>query len=49
MAGIEAAHAIKSEYPSTGIVVLSQYADETYAFELFKGAAGQLLPSRTGW
>jgi DNA-binding NarL/FixJ family response regulator len=51
MAGIEAAHAIKSEYPSTGIVVLSQYADETYAFELFKrGAAGlaYLLKDRVG-
>ena len=51
MAGIEAAHAIKSEYPSIGVVVLSQFADETYAFELLKrGAAGlaYLLKDRVG-
>jgi len=51
MEGIEAAHAIKAEYPSTGIVVLSQYADETYAFELLKrGVAGlaYLLKDRVG-
>jgi DNA-binding NarL/FixJ family response regulator len=51
MEGIEAAHAIKSEYPSIGVVVLSQFADETYAFELLKrGAAGlaYLLKDRVG-
>ena len=37
MEGIEAAHAIRSAYPHTGVVVLSQYADESYAFELFPG------------
>ncbi len=51
MEGIDAAHIIKSEYPSVGVVVLSQYADETYAFELLKrGAAGlaYLLKDRVG-
>jgi DNA-binding NarL/FixJ family response regulator len=51
MEGIEAAHAIKSEYPSIGVVVLSQFADETYAFELLKrGAPGlaYLLKDRVG-
>ena len=36
MEGIEAARAIRSAYPQTGVVVLSQYADESYAFELFR-------------
>jgi DNA-binding NarL/FixJ family response regulator len=51
MEGIEAAHAIKSEYPGIGVVVLSQFADETYAFELLKrGASGlaYLLKDRVG-
>jgi DNA-binding NarL/FixJ family response regulator len=39
--GIEAARQIRSEHPGTGVVVLSQYAEEDYAFELLKdGAAG---------
>jgi DNA-binding NarL/FixJ family response regulator len=39
--GIEAAHALRERYPSMGVVVLSQHAEEHYAFELFKkGAAG---------
>lgn len=39
--GIEAAHAIRSAHPDVGVVVLSQYADVMYAFELFKfGTAG---------
>jgi DNA-binding NarL/FixJ family response regulator len=39
--GIQAAHAIRDRYPSMGVVVLSQHAEEHYAFELFKkGAAG---------
>jgi DNA-binding NarL/FixJ family response regulator len=51
MEGIEAARAIRSSYPQTGVVVLSQYADEAYAFELFKdGVAGlaYLLKDRVG-
>jgi DNA-binding NarL/FixJ family response regulator len=51
MEGIEAAHAIRSAYPRTGVVVLSQYADESYAFELFRdGTAGlaYLLKDRIG-
>jgi DNA-binding NarL/FixJ family response regulator len=51
MEGIEAAHAIRSKYPQTGVVVLSQYADDSYAFELFRdGTAGlaYLLKDRIG-
>ncbi len=39
--GIDAARRIRGEHPDVGVVVLSQYADEDYAFELLKdGAAG---------
>ena len=39
--GIEAAKRIRSEYPATGVVVLSQYVEEEYAFELLSdGVAG---------
>jgi DNA-binding NarL/FixJ family response regulator len=51
MEGVEAAHAIRSRHPSTGVVVLSQYADSMYAFELFRdGTAGlaYLLKDRVG-
>ena len=51
MEGIDAAHAIRSAHPRTGVVVLSQYADESYAFELFRdGTAGlaYLLKDRIG-
>jgi DNA-binding NarL/FixJ family response regulator len=51
MEGIDAAHAIKSSDPHVGVVVLSQYADESYAFELFRnGTAGlaYLLKDRVG-
>jgi DNA-binding NarL/FixJ family response regulator len=51
MEGIEAAQAIRAEHPDTGVVVLSQHADEAYAFELFKnGTAGlaYLLKERVG-
>ncbi|HEX4398396.1 MAG TPA: response regulator transcription factor [Trebonia sp.] len=51
MEGIDAAHAIRSAYPRTGVVVLSQYADESYAFELFRdGTDGlaYLLKDRIG-
>jgi DNA-binding NarL/FixJ family response regulator len=51
MEGIDAARQIRAAYPSTGVVVLSQYADESYAFELFRdGTAGlaYLLKDRIG-
>jgi DNA-binding NarL/FixJ family response regulator len=51
MEGIDAAHAIKKTNPSVGVVILSQYADESYAFELFRnGTAGlaYLLKDRVG-
>ncbi len=51
MEGIEAAHRIRAEHPSVGVVVLSQHADESYAFELLKhGTAGlaYLLKDRVG-
>src|SRR5918996_1584141 len=39
--GIEAARKIRAEHPEIGVVVLSQYAEEDYAYELLKdGAAG---------
>jgi DNA-binding NarL/FixJ family response regulator len=39
--GIVAAKQIRAEYPETGVVVLSQYVEEEYAFELLEeGAAG---------
>jgi DNA-binding NarL/FixJ family response regulator len=41
MEGIQAAHRIRAEHPSTGVVVLSQHADEAYAFTLLQhGTAG---------
>jgi DNA-binding NarL/FixJ family response regulator len=49
--GIEAAHTIRARYPKIGVVVLSQHADEAYAFELLKhGTAGlaYLLKERVG-
>ena len=51
MEGIDAAHAIKARDPEVGVVILSQYADESYAFELFRnGTAGlaYLLKDRVG-
>jgi DNA-binding NarL/FixJ family response regulator len=51
MEGIEAARTIRSVHPRTGVVVLSQYADESYAFELFRdGTDGlaYLLKDRIG-
>jgi DNA-binding NarL/FixJ family response regulator len=39
--GIDAAHQIRQQHPSIGIVVLSQYIEGEYAFDLLKdGAAG---------
>ena len=49
--GIEAAHAIRATNPDVGIVVLSQHADEAYAFQLLKdGTRGlaYLLKDRVG-
>ena len=51
MDGIEAAHVIKAARPEIGVVVLSQYVDETYAFELLRNGArgvGYLLKDRIG-
>jgi DNA-binding NarL/FixJ family response regulator len=51
MEGIEAAHRIKAAHPGVGVVVLSQHADDTYAFELLRdGAEGRayLLKERVG-
>ena len=47
--GIRAARQIRAEHPSTGVVVLSQYADELYVYELLKDGAeglGYLLKER---
>ncbi|WP_329000171.1 response regulator transcription factor [Kribbella sp. NBC_00709] len=39
--GIDAAKQIRAEHPSTGVVVLSQYVEEDYAFDLLSdGVAG---------
>ncbi|GAA2139149.1 response regulator transcription factor [Nocardioides koreensis] len=39
--GIDAAKRIRAEFPETGVVVLSQYVEEDYAFELLSdGVAG---------
>jgi len=39
--GIEAAKKIRAEHPNIGVVVLSQFAEEEYAYDLLKdGAAG---------
>jgi DNA-binding NarL/FixJ family response regulator len=51
MEGIAAAHEIRKKYPQVGVVVLSQHADEAYAFQLLKdGTAGlaYLLKERVG-
>lgn len=51
MAGIDAAHRIRAQHPGVGVVILSQYADEAYAFALFQdGTAGlaYLLKDRVG-
>jgi DNA-binding NarL/FixJ family response regulator len=49
--GIDAARTIRAEHPSTGVVVLSQYANALYAFQLFEnGTEGlaYLLKDRVG-
>jgi DNA-binding NarL/FixJ family response regulator len=51
MEGIEAAHRIRAEHPAVGVVVLSQHADEGYAFALLKDGTGglaYLLKDRIG-
>src|SRR5437762_3223050 len=40
--GIQAARRIRAEHPDIGVVVLSQYAEESYAYELLKEGAGGL-------
>jgi DNA-binding NarL/FixJ family response regulator len=47
--GIEAAKQIRAAHPSTGVVVLSQYVEEDYAFELLANGVsglGYLLKER---
>ena len=47
--GIAAAKRIRADYPDTGVVVLSQFADDDYAFELLEngvGGLGYLLKER---
>jgi DNA-binding NarL/FixJ family response regulator len=47
--GLRAALAIRGELPGTGVLVLSQYVDEAYAFELLSGSTegvGYLLKDR---
>ena len=49
--GIEAAHEIRARYPDIGVVVLSQYVNSLYAYELFReGTSGfaYLLKDRIG-
>jgi DNA-binding NarL/FixJ family response regulator len=49
--GIQAAHKIRAAHKDVGVVVLSQHADEAYAFQLFRdGTAGlaYLLKERIG-
>jgi DNA-binding NarL/FixJ family response regulator len=51
MEGIEAAREIRSRHPDVGIVVLSQYVNSLYAFEVFRdGTNGlaYLLKDRVG-
>lgn len=51
MEGIEAARRIRVEHPRVGVVILSQHADEAYAFALLRdGAEGRayLLKDRVG-
>jgi DNA-binding NarL/FixJ family response regulator len=51
MEGIQAAHEIRATHDNVGVIVLSQHADEAYAFELLKnGTAGlaYLLKDRVG-
>jgi DNA-binding NarL/FixJ family response regulator len=40
--GIRAARRIRAEYPAIGVVVLSQYVEEAYAYDLLKDGAEKL-------
>jgi DNA-binding NarL/FixJ family response regulator len=40
--GIRAAKQIRADHPAIGVVVLSQYADDEYAYDLLKDGAGGL-------
>jgi DNA-binding NarL/FixJ family response regulator len=47
--GIDAARRIRADHPETGVVVLSQYSEEEYAYELLRDGAsglGYLLKER---
>ena len=48
--GIDAARRIRADHPDIGVVVLSQFAEEAYAYELLEGrrgrASGYLLKER---
>jgi DNA-binding NarL/FixJ family response regulator len=47
--GIDAAKRIRAEHPGTGVVVLSQYVEEDYAFDLLQnGVAAWATCSRSG-
>ena len=49
--GIDAAKRIRAEHPNTGVVVLSQYVEDEYAYDLLKdgvGGLGYLLKERIG-
>jgi DNA-binding NarL/FixJ family response regulator len=49
--GLRAAHEIRARYPTVGVLVLSQYARPSYAFELLSDSAervGYLLKDRVG-
>ena len=47
--GIQAAERLRETHPDVGVVVLSQYADPTFARTLLEGAAlGALTSSRSG-
>lgn len=49
--GIQAAKKIRSEHPEIGVLVLSQYSEEEYAYDLLKDGAeglGYLLKERIG-
>ena len=49
--GISAAHAIREQHPSVGVVVLSQHLEDDYALELFRhgtGGLAYLLKERIG-
>ena len=49
--GLEAAAVIRSRFPGTGVILLTQFADPQYAYELLRdgaSGAGYLLKERIG-